>query len=90
MPKNPKNHGPRGRSNTAPPSGEPDHQDVASRQVLVELAKKMQTRLMKDEEAKVTFAEYFKILQLLKETEGDLPSDINVRWLDPQWRKKVE
>lgn len=87
MPKNPKKHGPRGRSNTTPPPGEPDHQDVACREVLVELARKMQIRLMKDEEAKVTFAEYFKILQLLKETEGDIPTHINVRWLDPQWSK---
>lgn len=53
----------------------------------MELARKMQIRLMKDEEAKVTFAEYFKILQLLKETQGDIPTHINVRWLDPQWSK---
>src|SRR3954464_11101976 len=87
MRKNSKTSGPRSGSSTPPPPGKHDYPEVACRQVLVDLARKMQSRLMSDEEAKVTFSEYFKILQLLKETEGDLPADITVRWADPIWSK---
>lgn len=61
--------------------------DIASREVLVQIARRMQARLLQDDDARFTFAEYLKILQLIKETEGDSPKQITVRWVDPLWPK---
>ena len=79
---------PPGKAAALAPPSDPSDQEVASRQVLIDLARKIQTSLMADNAPKPTFSEYFKILQLLKETEGDLPRDITIRWVDPLWSKE--
>jgi hypothetical protein len=45
----------------------------------------MQTSLLKDESTKGSFSDYLKLLQLIKEVEGDRPREITVRWADPLW-----
>lgn len=62
-----------------------NNEDVTSRETLMLVARKMLKRLMDDNETKATFAEYLKILQLIKETGDDSPGEITVRWVEPNW-----
>src|SRR5437868_5861420 len=59
--------------------------EVASLEVLQDLARKMQKSLIDEQNTKATFSDYLKVLQLIKEAEGNKPRHITVRWVDPSW-----
>src|SRR5690242_11547197 len=68
---------------TSAPNCETD--EVASLKVLQDLARKMQKSLLDEQNTRATFADYLKLLQLIKEAEGNTPRQITVRWVDPPW-----
>ena len=77
-------------SSTPPPTpkaADPpiETQEVASSDVLRQLAKKIQKALLNEEHPKVSLAEYLKLVQLIKDTEGEQLREITVRWVDPLW-----
>lgn len=48
-----------------------------------ELLTSMETKL-KGKDAKATLADYIRLLQLQKEMDEEMPSEIRVKWVDPE------
>ena len=68
-----------------PQKGTIETTEVASPEVLRLIAKKIQNSLLNEAPTKANLSDYLKLVQLIKETEGDEVREITVRWVDPLW-----